>query len=257
MKPSVASLPIVPLVPILDRVRVVLVSPSHPGNVGSTARAMKTMGFSDLVLVKPKLPDVLVHPEAIALASDGADLLAQARVVANLDQALADRHFALAFTSRRRELSHASRPLREAAKFLVDEVSSAQTQHGALVFGSETYGMSNEEVDRCQMIAVIPTSPRYRSLNLAQAVQLAAYETMLAADAFSAPGEPPRPVAGIDDVESFLAHLQSAAVDAGFLDPDEPKRFMTRMRRLFARARLEPEEIAILRGMLAAFAKRR
>jgi tRNA/rRNA methyltransferase len=241
---------------ILDRIRVVLISTSHPGNVGSAARAMKTMGFADLVLVTPKMPDVLSHPEAIALASDGADLLAGARIVATLEEALADRHFALAFTSRRRELSHPAQPLRDAARVLIDEVRTAESQRGALVFGSETYGMSNDEIDRCQMIAVIPTSPRYRSLNLSQAVQLAAYETMLAANAFSTATEPPRPVAGIEDVESFLRHLESAAIDSGFLDPEEPKRFMTRMRRLFARARLEPEEIAILRGLLATFSKR-
>lgn len=242
---------------ILDRIRVVLISTSHPGNVGSAARAMKTMGLGDLVLVTPKLPGVLSHPEAIALASDGADLLAGARIVATLEEALADRHFALAFTSRRRELSHPAQALREAARVLVAEVRTADSQRGALVFGSETYGMSNEQVDRCQMIAMIPTSPRYRSLNLAQAVQLAAYETMLAADAFPAVGDAARPVAEIADVESFLRHLESAAVDSGFLDPDEPKRFMTRMRRLFTRARMEPEEIAILRGLLAAFVKQR
>lgn len=228
-----------------------LVSTSHPGNVGSAARAMTTMGLSELILVNPKVPDVASHPEAIALAAGAPGVLAHARVVDSLAAALDDRHFALAFTSRRRELAHGMAPLREAAARLVTEVSSHQGARGALVFGSETYGLSNEEVDRCQMVAMIPTNPVYRSLNLAQAVQLAAYETMLAANAFGIAQETPRPAASAGDVESFLKHLESAAVAAEFLNPDEPKRFMTRMRRLFTRARMEPEEIAILRGVLA------
>ena len=127
----------------------------------------------------------------------------------------------------------------------------------ALVFGNETFGLSNEEVDRCQMIAMIPANPAYTSLNVAQAIQLAAYEIMMAADAFTVDEPLARPAADVAEVEGFLRHLESAAVAAEFLDPTEPKRFMTRMRRLFARARMEPEEVAILRGLLAALIKRR
>ncbi|MEP7156532.1 MAG: hypothetical protein ABI905_12210, partial [Betaproteobacteria bacterium] len=114
------------------------------------------------------------------------------------------------------------------------------------------FGLSNEEVDRCQMIAMIPANPVYSSLNVSQAIQLAAYEMMMAASAFTVNDEPARPASSLAEIEGFLQHLEAAAVTADFLDPAEPKRFMTRMRRLFMRARMEPEEIAILRGVLAA-----
>ena len=238
--------------PLLARVRVVMVSTSHPGNIGSAARAMKTMGLSELVLVTPRQADAMKDPQAIALASGAIDVLDNARVVATLDVALADVHFALAFTARRRELSHGMRGLREAAAYAVGEAASDEKKNIALVFGNETFGMSNEEVDRCQMIAMIPANPLYSSLNVSQAIQLAAYETMMAAGAFTVSDEPLRPASSIGEVEGFLQHLETAAVAADFLDPAEPKRFMTRMRRLFTRARMEPEEIAILRGVLAA-----
>ena len=241
---------------ILDRIRVVMLQTSHPGNVGSAARAMKTMGLTDLVLVSPKFPDVQVHPDAVALSAGASDTLAGARIVNSLEEALADCHFALASTSRRRELSHGVAPIREAAQTLLNEVRASITSRGALVFGNETYGMSNEEIDRCQMIAMIPTNAEFRSLNVAQAVQLAAYEVMMAAGNPLDMTEPPRPAASISDVDGFLRHLYAGAVAAEFLDPEEPKRFMTRMRRLFTRARMEPEEVAILRGLLAALLKR-
>ena len=241
----------------LARVRVVMVSTSHPGNIGSAARAMKTMGLSDLVLVSPRQPEALRDAQAVALASGANDVLEHARVVDTLADALHDVHVALAFTARRRELSHGMRSLREAAAFAVEEISAAADRTAALVFGNETFGLSNEEVDRCQMIAMIPANPAYTSLNVAQAIQLGAYEMMMAASAFTVSDEPVRPASSIGEIEGFLQHLESAAIAAEFLDPAEPKRFMTRMRRLFARARLEPEEVAILRGVLSALMKRR
>ncbi|MBL0121351.1 MAG: RNA methyltransferase [Betaproteobacteria bacterium] len=242
---------------LLARVRVVMISTSHPGNIGSAARAMKTMGLSDLVLVTPRHAGATRDAQAVALASGANDVLENARVVGTLDEALADVHFALAFTARRRELSHGMRGLREAAAFAINELSAGSQRTVALVFGNETFGLSNEEVDRCQMIAMIPANPAYTSLNVSQAIQLGAYEMMMAANAFTVNDEPARPASGIGEVEGFLQHLESAAVSAEFLDPAEPKRFMTRMRRLFARARMEPEEVAILRGLLAALMKRR
>ena len=234
-----------------------MVSTSHPGNIGSAARAMKTMGLSQLVLVSPRQPDAAQDAQAVALASGANDVLEQARVVGTLDEALADVHFALAFTARRRELSHGMLGLREAAAYAINEVSADAARTVALVFGNETFGMSNQEVDRCQMIAMIPANPAYTSLNVSQAIQLGAYEMMMAVNAFMVNDEPIRPASSIGEVEGFLQHLESAAVAAEFLDPAEPKRFMTRMRRLFARARLEPEEVAILRGVLSALMKRR
>ena len=242
---------------LLTRVRVVMVSTSHPGNIGSAARAMKTMGLSDLVLVSPKHANGAQDAQAVALASGASDVLENARVVSTLDMALADVHFALAFTARRRELSHGMRGLREAATCAINELSADSKGTVALVFGNETFGLSNEEVDRCQMIAMIPANPAYTSLNVAQAVQLGAYEMMMSANAFAVNNEPVRPASSIGEVEGFLQHLESVAVAAGFLDPAEPKRFMTRMRRLFTRARMEPEEVAILRGVLSALNKTR
>ena len=246
---------------LLSRVRVVMISTSHAGNIGSAARAMKTMGLAELFLVTPRDAEAPKNPQAIALASGASDVLDAARIVATIDEALAEVHFALAFTARRRELAHGMRPLREAATYAVSDWLVEPDKRIALVFGNETFGLSNDEVDRCQMIATIPANPAYTSLNVSQAIQLAAYEIMMAADAFGADlsrlSAPARPASDVAEVEGFLRHLESAAVTAEFLDPAEPKRFMTRMRRLFARARMEPEEVAILRGLLAALIKRR
>ncbi|MBL8513013.1 MAG: RNA methyltransferase [Betaproteobacteria bacterium] len=241
----------------LQRVRVILVSPSHPGNVGSVARAMKTMGLTDLTLVTPRDAQVLSSAEAIALASGATDVLGAARIASALAEALADTHFALAFTSRRRELSHGVVPLRDAARTLAAGLGANAGARAALVFGSETFGLSNEEVDRCQAIATIPANADYASLNLSHAVQLAAYEVRMACGAADVPVAVPREIATTGAVDGFLDHLTQAAVESGFLDPAAPKRFDTRMRRLFSRARMEPEEVAILRGLLAALLARR
>lgn len=242
---------------LLTRVRVVMVSTSHPGNIGSAARAMKTMGLAELVLVSPRQVNAAQDAQAIALASGANDVLENVRIVGTLAEALTDVHFALAFTARRRELSHGMRALREAAAVAINELSADPNRAVALVFGNETFGLSNEEVDRCQMIATIPANPAYTSLNVAQAIQLGAYEMMMAANAFSVNPDGLRVASTIGEIDGFLQHLESAAIAAEFLDPTEPKRFMTRMRRLFSRARMEPEEVAILRGVLAALMKRR
>jgi tRNA/rRNA methyltransferase len=233
----------------LDRIRIVLSHPSHPGNIGATARAMKTMGLSRLYLVQPKVfPDA----QADAMATGAADLLASACVVGSLAEALAGTISATALTGRRREL--ATEPLwaRQAAAELVSATADGDV---ALVFGNETAGLSNDELAMCRRWALIPTSPDYRSLNLAQAVQILAYELRLAA---VNPGPPPMVTeagepAGHEEVEALVAHLERAAVASGFLDPAQPKRLMPRMRRLFSRARIEKQEVNILRGMLSSF----
>ncbi len=232
-----------------------MVQTSHPGNIGSAARAMKTMGLTDLVLVTPRDPLATQDPQALALSSGATDILERARVVDSLATALADTTLALAFTSRRRELSHGSRPLREATVAANEHLLGSVDTRVALVFGNETSGLSNEEVDRCQMIVAIPANPEYASLNVSQAIQLAAYEMSMAVKAHSTPVDAERIASSVGEVEGFLTHLEKAAQDSGFLDPASPKRFMTRMRRLFTRARLEPEEVAILRGLLTAFQK--
>jgi tRNA/rRNA methyltransferase len=234
----------------LSRVCVVLSRPSHPGNVGGAARAMKTMGFADLRLVAPKrFPD----PEAVALASGAQDVLAAARVHERLDEAIGDSVLAVGFSSRSRDLSHAPRALRAAAPEIL---AAAQNGRVALVFGNETFGLTNEELGRCQMLARIPANPAYESLNLAAAVQVACYEIAAAAAMHAPLAGATREPARVEDMEALFAHWEAAMVESGFLDPAEPKRLMERMRRLFARAGLEREEVKFLRGMLASFERR-
>lgn len=235
----------------LARVRVVLSRPSHPGNIGSAARAMKTMGLAQLRLVAPKsFPDA----EANALASGALDVLEQAQVFGTLEEAIGDAVLAVGFSARSRDLSHPPRALRDAAPLVL---ATAATAPVALVFGNETFGLTNEELARCQWLAVIPANPAYASLNLGAAVQVACYELATCASAFTPPAEPERTPATVEEIEAFHAHLERAMIASGFLDPAMPKRLMERMRRLFARAGLEREEVRFLRGMLASFEKGR
>lgn len=234
----------------LERVRVVLCEPSHPGNIGAAARAMKTMGLSRLVLVKPKH---FPHADADAFASGARDVLRKAVVCDSLEEALEGTVLAVASTSRHRDLTHEAVDCREACKRLMQEASIGEV---ALVFGPERTGLTVREVSKCQLIAAIPANPDYASLNLAQAVQVFGYELRM-----SAGGMAPRPPqssvpATHDEVEGFYRHLEEVFNASGFLDPHEPKRLMQRMRRLFARARLEKEEVNILRGFLRAMRDR-
>lgn len=237
---------------VLPRVRVVLCQTSHPGNIGAAARAMKTMGLSQLVLVQPRyFPD----PQAEAMASGAGDVLANARVVASLSEALQGTTLAVALTARRRELAVPPMWARDAAAQVVAHLTGdAAPGEVALVFGNETSGLSNEDLVMCPRWAMIPVSAEYKSLNLAAAVQILAYELRLAA---LDPGAPP-PIsdgglaASHGEVEGLIEHLERVALDSGFLDPASPKRFMPRMRRLIARATIEREEVNILRGLLAA-----
>lgn len=234
----------------LRRVRVVLSHTSHPGNIGAAARAMKTMGFSRLVLVNPKsFPDA----QAEAMASGAGDVLAAARIVDSLAEALSGTVLALAMTARRREL--AVEPLwgRDGAAELAAVAAEGEV---ALVFGNESAGLSNEELAQCARWAMIPANPEYSSLNLAAAVQIMCYELRLALLG----GMPPPPaIAGAgapathEEVDGLMLHLEQAAIASGFLDPERPGRLMLRLRRLFGRAGLEREEVNILRGLLAAF----
>ena len=237
---------------ILDRVAVVLSRPSHPGNIGAAARAMKTMGFAELALVAPR---EFPHPEATALAAGAADLLDAARVYPSLEAALSDCIVAAGFSARRRELSHPPQTLREAAP----ELAAIGTSQGrvALVFGNETSGLSNEELARCQRFVSIPANPAYPSLNLGSAVQVVCYELAVAAATFDAPRARPREAATGDDVARLCDEVERIAASSGYLDPGQPGRFMQRIRRLFARAGLEREEVKILRGFLGALGKRR
>ncbi|MFA6313921.1 MAG: RNA methyltransferase [Sterolibacterium sp.] len=237
-----STLPLDPL----ERVRIVLSHPSHPGNIGAAARAMKTMGLSRLTLVAPKH---FPHPEAEARASGAADVLAQAVVCATLAEALTGTVLAAGMSARRRDLAAPFRWAREGAAELLAG-TRLQTHDVALVFGTEAAGLSNDELDLCHFPVMIPANPEYSSLNLGSAVQLMCYELRLAA---ASPGIPPSSQAELatsEEIEGFHEHLERVASASGFLDPTQPKRLMQRMRRLFGRVRLEHDEVSILRGLL-------
>lgn len=235
----------------LDNVRVVLSHTSHPGNIGATARAMKTMGLSALCLVNPKsFPD----KEAEARAAGAWDILNSAKVCASLDQALSGTVLAAAVTARPRGLSHAVLDSRRGAQELLGH---ARQYPVALVFGTEMSGLTTAEVSKCQIILHIPANPDYSSLNLASAVQVVAYELRMALAEIGRLPQPANALASFDEIELLYRHLEQAMIGSGFLDPQEPKRLMQRMRRLFARTRLEKEEVNILRGILNALEKHR
>lgn len=227
----------------LDNIRVVLSHTSHPGNIGAAARAMKTMGLSRLTLVNPKLfPD----PQADAMAAGASDLLLQAEVCATLDEALRDSVFTVGLTARHRGLSHVMQTVREAAPRILERASGAPV---ALLFGHETSGLSNAELERCQMLATIPVNPEYSSLNLAAAVQVVAYELRACALPAAVSGRSFE-MASAAELELFYEHLERTLIEIDFLNPGHPKRLMTRLRRLFSRTELEKEEVSILRGIL-------
>lgn len=230
---------------VLGNIRVVLDHTSHPGNIGSAARAMKTMGLSRLHLVAPR---VFPHREADALAVSAADVLAGAQVHTNLDDALAGCAFAVGLTARSRDLMHETLDPRSAARRLLPLAAS---QPVALLFGNETAGLSNEELRKCQWRVAIPTNPDCSSLNLAAAVQVMAYELRMAALEQQAPAVPDMPtLATLDELERFYQRLEQTLVAIDFLDPESPKLLMPRLRRLFARGRVEQEEFHILMGIL-------
>ena len=234
-----------PLPERLAAVRVVLVAPSHPGNIGATARAMLTMGLARLVLVAPRrFPDA----EAVALASGATAVLDTTRVVSTLDDALRGAVSAIGFSARPREFAGRVLAVREAA---AQAIADAAIGDVALVFGTEMSGLSNDELARCSVVAAIPANPGYASLNLAAAVQVAAYELRVAAlggEVWRAQRFAP---ATADEIEALYAHGTRTLAAMRFLDPRMPKRLLPRLRRLFARAALEKEEVNILRGILA------
>lgn len=231
---------------LFERIRVVLCRPSHPGNIGAAARAMKTMGFSRLVLVAPR---VFPHPDADARASGALDVLHDARRCETLAEALAGTTFTCALSARRRDLTPEVTDARAAAQAMVEH---ARSEEIAVVFGPERSGLEVDEVSRCHRLVRIPANPEYPSLNLAASVQVMAYELRCAALATDVPkvqGTAIKPVRH-DEIERLIVHLEETMVATGFLDPTRPGRLMQRMRRMFARARPEAEEVAILRGFL-------
>ncbi|MFN3594594.1 MAG: RNA methyltransferase, partial [Thiobacillaceae bacterium] len=218
--------------------------------LGAVARAMKVMGLSRLYLVAPRCE---IDAEARARASGAVDVLDRAVVCSDLDAALRGAVLTAATTSRRRDLPHPAYTPRQAAPELL---AQAQTGPVALVFGSETYGLSNAQLAKCQWLINIPANPAYRSLNLAAAVQVLAYELRCTLEDGVLP-LPAFEAARHEEVEALLAELETVLAAIGFLDPRHPKRLMPRLRRFFARAGLEKEEVAIWRGIVNAVRSQR
>jgi tRNA/rRNA methyltransferase len=226
-------------------VRIVLCAPSHPGNIGAAARAMYTMGLSRLALVAPRQ---FPHPDAETLAAGGAALLHAASVHDGLDAALAGATLAIGLSARPREFAGTAVPVRAGA---LEAIRCAARGDVALVFGNEMSGLSNEELARCQIVATIPGALGRSSLNLGAAVQVVAYELFVAADGDSVWSAPAFTPATQDQIAQLFAQGERTLVAMRFLDPKKPRRLLPRLRRLFARARLEREEVNILRGILA------
>jgi tRNA/rRNA methyltransferase len=238
--------------------RFVLVNTSSPGNIGSAARAIKTMGFSELVLVNPRFPDAVKEDEAIAFASGALDVLQNARIVGSVEEALQGCNFAAAVSARLREFS----PPVVSPRELAGQLSRDTGLNAALLFGNERFGLPNEVVQKCNALLNIPANPDYSSLNLSQAVQVLAYECRMtelevqggpmqtSGDA-RAPGEVGfhGQSASVAEIEGMFAHLEQALVAIDFLNPDNPKKLMPRLKRMFSRAQLETEEVNILRGI--------
>jgi TrmH family RNA methyltransferase len=232
-----------------DRVRIVLVDPSHPGNIGSVARAMKNMALSDLVLVRPRS---FPHAEAVALAAGADDILSAARVVETVSEAIADVHWVAATTSRPRSYYWEFATPRDAAARIE---ALPRENLAALLFGSERYGLATEDLNHCNLLVRIPANPEYCSLNLAMSVQLLAYELLLAREQPQSRVQLELPLAASGEVEHFYEHLREVLAEIDF--DDRTGHLMERLRRLFNRAQLDRNELNILRGILSAVQGRR
>ncbi|AYB49365.1 MAG: tRNA (cytosine(32)/uridine(32)-2'-O)-methyltransferase TrmJ [Candidatus Hamiltonella defensa (Ceratovacuna japonica)] len=239
------------MVRILHNIRIVLVETSHPGNIGSVARAMKTMGLSDLYLVNPsKKPDA----KTISLAAGAADLIERATLVDTLDTALAECNLVIGASARSRTLSWPEIDPKQCALYSLHQAESGPV---ALVFGCERTGLSNLELQKCHYHVVIPTNPEYSSLNLAMAVQILSYEIRLAYLKSASESQiskiPNYPL--VNELECFYQHLEEVLLHVGFIHPARPRQMMHQLRRLFTRARLENKELNILRGILTCIKK--
>lgn len=228
----------------MENIRVVLSHTTHPGNIGAAARAMKTMGLRRLYLINPRyFPD----PQADAMAAGADDLLRDAVVCRSIDEALQGVVFTVAMTARLRDISIEVKSPREAMPLLLQQ---AVQQPVALLFGTEMSGLTNEEMGKAQVLVNIPANPDFSSLNLAAAVQVMGYELNVAAQRH-VPEMPEVRSAPHEQVEGFFLHLEKTLFEIGFFTTQNPARLMQRLRRLYARARLEQEEVNILRGILS------
>ena len=274
------------------KTRFILINTSHAGNVGAAARAMKTMGFTDMVLVAPRWANVLRREETIQRASGALDVLNNARIVETLDEALDGMTHLCATAMTPRDFGPPTRSPREHFELLLkdelfrqqirrlepdlipknDELTNSEAEPAAsasgmgFLFGSERFGMANDDVYRCNVALSIPTNPKFGSLNLGAAIQLIAYEWRMALGGFSteltpqdsqstSAGVEPKPLADAAQVTGMLQHWEKSLADIGFLDPTAPKKLMPRLNQLFNRAALSPEEIHILRGIAKAMSE--
>jgi len=234
----------------------VLVETSHTGNMGSVARAMKTMGLTNLYLVNP-----LVKPDsqAISLAAGASDVIGEAKIVDSLDEAIAGCSLVVGTSARSRSLPW---PMLDARECGVKSVEEGQQAPVALVFGRERVGLTNEELQKCHYHVAIQANPEYSSLNLAMAVQIIAYEVRMAwlqsqEQASPAPKYEESPYPLVDDLERFYQHMEQMMLNSGFIREANPGQVMSKLRRLYTRARPERDELNILRGMLSSFEKRK
>ena len=228
-------------------IRIVLVAPQHPGNIGAAARAMKNMALEELVLVRPR---EFPHAEATARASGADDVLARARVVDSLKEAIGDCGYIVATTAREREQNFSVLDVRDAAVRLI---AAAQLQPAAVVFGAERAGLANEELAAAHALVQIPANPAYTSLNLSMAVQLVAYEIYRVRVGTLSVTAPDAPLATGEEMERFYAHLAEVLEEIGFRDRTvSGVHLMNRLRRLFQRAMPDRNEANILRGILAS-----
>ncbi len=240
-----------------SRVRFIMTEPSHPGNVGSASRAIKTMGFHELVLVAPKTEHITSQPEAIALASGASDVLNNAPILETLEQALAPVTLAFALTARERDLGPSVCDIRQAAQIAQEHLATHQEARVALVVGTERSGLTNEHIGLCHRVCHIPANPEYSSLNVSQALQLAAWEMryalMQSLPATQASLPPPgRRPASTESVLALLVHWEQALEAVEFLNPAYPKKLMPRMRHLFSRNNLTQDEVDMMRGVCTA-----
>jgi len=233
-------------------IRIVLVGTTHPGNIGAAARAMKNMGLSDLALVNPRF---FPHEEATVRASGATDILDNALVVATLADALTDCVYVAGASARARTISWPSMGPRDCAERMINESENGKV---AAVFGPEKTGLHNDDLDLCHTLLTIPTAPGFSSLNVAMAVQVLTYELRVASLLDAGPAfESEAPPATSEEMEHYYAHLERVLQDIHFLDPQNPRHLMRRLRRLFIRARPDKNEVNILRGILTAIDQKR
>ncbi len=265
--------------PLHTRVRFIMVSPTHPGNVGSAARAIKNMGFGELVLVNPRDPAILQGEEAQALASGATDILDAAQIAPDLDSALNGITLAFALTARSRDMGPPSLDIRQTAQLSRTHLHNHADTRIAIVLGTERTGLDNDDISRCHRICHIPANPQYSSLNVSQALLLAAWELNYAiqaphatqhvgkvaepsasqATAVATPLVQPempstsarddRDYAPAEKVEAFINHWESALIGIDFLNPNHPKKLMPRMRYMFTRIHMTHEEVDMMRGV--------